>query len=191
MNSSSVHDDKTFEDISYAGTAVSGSEYNGCTFKKCDFSNSDFGNNKFIDCVFDGCNLTMMKLAKSTLSSVEFKNCKVLGVNFTDCIDFLFSVGFDGCILDYSSFMLKKMPKTRFSKSTLKEVTFTQANISGSVFDDCDLNGAVFNRTDVSNTNFITAYNYDIDPEINFVKKAAFSARGIHGLLSKYQLRIV
>jgi len=132
-----------------------------------------------------------MKLAKSTLSSVEFKNCKILGVNFTDCIDFLFSVGFENCILDYSSFMLKKMPKTRFSRSTLKEVTFTQASLAGSVFDDCDLSGAVFNRTDISSANFVTAYNYDIDPEINLIKKASFSAQGIHGLLSKYQLKIV
>jgi fluoroquinolone resistance protein len=76
-----LHDDKTFEDISYAGQTVTGAEYNGCTFKKCDFSNS--------------------------------------------------------------------------------------------------------------NANFITAYNYDIDPEINLVKKASFSAQGIHGLLSKYQLKIV
>ncbi|HVW98155.1 MAG TPA: pentapeptide repeat-containing protein [Mucilaginibacter sp.] len=186
-----MHDDQIFEDISYAGQTVAGGEYNGCTFKKCDFTNSSFGNHKFIDCVFDGCNLSMMKLAKATLNGVAFKNCKILGVNFTECADFLFSVEFDGCILDYSSFMLKKMPKTRFRKSALKEVTFTQANLSGSVFDDCDLNGAVFNRTDISGANFITAYNYDIDPEINSVKKASFSAQGIHGLLSKYQLKIV
>jgi fluoroquinolone resistance protein len=185
-----VHDDTTFEEISYAGTAVTGCEYNGCTFKKCDFS-SNFANNKFIDCVFDGCNLTMIKLTKSTLSGVEFKRCKLLGVNFTDCIDFLFSVGFEGCILDYSSFMLKKMLKTRFSGSSVKEVTFTQANLAGSVFAECDLNGAVFNRTDISGANFITAHNYDIEPEINVIKKAAFSAQGIHGLLSKYQLKIV
>jgi fluoroquinolone resistance protein len=188
---STVHDDKIFENESYAGTTVSNKEFNSCTFKKCDFSNSNFSNNKFIDCVFDGCNLSVIKLSKTTLSSVIFKNCKILGVNFTDCNDFLFSVGFDSCILDYSSFMLKKMLKTKFSKSTLKEVTFTQANLTGSIFDDCDLNGAIFNRTDISSANFVTSYNYDIDPEINLIKKASFSAQGIQGLLSKYQLKIV
>lgn len=186
-----VHDDKVFEEISHAGKTVSGREFNGCTFKRCDLSDSNFTNNKFIECVFDGCNLSMMKLAKSSLNNVEFKNCKILGVNLSDCQDFLFSVAFEGCILDYASFMGKKMPKTRFVKSSLKEVSFSQANISGSVFDDCDLNGAIFNRTDLSGANFITAYNYDIDPEINLVKKASFSAQGIHGLLSKYQIRIV
>jgi len=186
-----LHDDITFEDISYAGQTVTGTEYNGCTFKRCDFSNGIFANDKFIDCIFDGCNLSMVKLTRSTLSSAEFKNCKILGVNFSECIDFLFSVDFYGCILDYSSFMLKKMPKTRFSKCSLKEVTFTQAILTGSVFDDCDLYGAVFNRTDISSANFVTAYNYDIEPEINQVKKASFSAQGLPGLLSKYQLKIV
>jgi len=186
-----LHDDVTFDEIDYSGQTVAGVEYNGCTFKRCDFSNSIFANNKFMDCIFDGCNLSMMKLAKSTLSSVQFKNCKILGVNFSECIDFLFTVEFAGCMLDYSSFMLKKMPKTRFSKSSLKEVSFTQAILTGSVFDDCDLYGAVFNRTDISSANFVTAYNYDIDPEINQVKKAIFSASGLPGLLSKHQLKIV
>ena len=35
------------------------------------------------------------------------------------------------------------------------------------------------------------AYNFDIDPEINMIKKALFSAQGLPGLLSKYQLKIV
>ncbi len=191
MDNALVHDDKTFNELNYNGKTVSGREFNNCTFKKCDLTDSNFSNNKFIDCVFDGCNLSVIKLAKATLSSVDFKNCKILGVNFTDCHDFLFSVGFEGCILDYASFMGKKMLKTKFSKSTLKEVTFTQANLAGSLFDNCDLNGAVFNRTDITAANFITAYNYDIDPEINLIKKASFSAQGIHGLLSKYQLKIV
>jgi uncharacterized protein YjbI with pentapeptide repeats len=115
----------------------------------------------------------------------------MLGVNFSECIDFLFTVDFAGCILDYSSFMLKKMPKTRFAKCSLKEVTFTQAILTGSVFDDCDLYGSVFNRTDIGSANFITAYNFDIDPEINIIKKAVFSAQSLPGLLSKYQLKIV
>jgi fluoroquinolone resistance protein len=186
-----VQDDKVFENQTYADTIISGREFNACTFKKCDFSNGNFSGNKFIDCVFDGCNLSVIKLTKTTLSTTKFINCKVLGVNFTDCADFLFSVEFDGCILDYSSFMQKKMVKTRFTKSTLKEVTFTQANLAGSIFDNCDPNGAVFNRTDISSANFVSAYNYDIDPELNLIKKASFSAQRLPGLLNKYQLKIV
>lgn len=133
----------------------------------------------------------MMKLNGSTLNDVKFKNCKILGVIFSDCQDFLFSVDFDACILDYASFMGKKMLKTRFTKSSLKEVNFTQTNLSGSVFDQSDLSGSVFNRTDLSAVNFTTAYNYTIDPELNNIKKAIFSIHGLGGLLARHQIKII
>ncbi|WP_428330117.1 pentapeptide repeat-containing protein [Mucilaginibacter sp.] len=186
-----LHDDKTFDGVTYAEQIVRGREFNNCTFKRCDLSGGTFAQNKFIECVFDSCNLSLAKFSTSTMNDVRFKNCKILGVNFHECQDFLFDVGFDNCVLDYASFMGKKMLKTRFIKSSLKEVNFSNVNLAGSVFDDTDLNAAVFNRTDLTGANFITAYNYDIDPEINLIKKASFSATGIHGLLSKYQLKIV
>jgi len=185
-----VHDDKTFEDISYSEKQINGKEFNDCVFKKCDFSNSEFLRCKFVDCIFDGCNLSMMKLPSTTLNNVVFKHCKMLGINFSPCIDFLFSVRFESCLLDYSSFMGKKMPKTTFIKTTLKEVNFSGTNLPGSVFNDIDLNGAIFNQTDLSSANFTTAYNYIIDPELNNVKRATFSADSILGLLAKYDVRI-
>jgi len=132
-----------------------------------------------------------MKLNGAALNNAVFNNCKILGVNFSECQTMLFSVKFDGCILDYASFMGRKMVSTRFTKCSLKETTFSQANLSGSVFDQSDLSGAVFNRTDLTSVNFVTALHYSIDPEINNIKKAAFSADGLAGLLSKYQIRIV
>jgi fluoroquinolone resistance protein len=185
------HDDKTFEDVSYAGQLTRGGEFNNCIFKKCDFSDSEFAQTKFIDCVFENCNLSMIKLTKSTLTDAVFKNCKILGVNFSLCEDFLFSVRFESCALDYSSFMSKKMVKTTFSKSSLKEVTFTQANLTSSVFDDCNLLETVFRQTDLTSVNFATALNYIIDPELNIMKKAIFSTHGLPGLLDKYDIKIV
>jgi uncharacterized protein YjbI with pentapeptide repeats len=186
-----TYDDHLFEKEIYIDKAVRGREFQSCTFRNCDFSNSTFTGNKFLDCTFDGCNLSMIKLDQSTLSDVVFKNCKVLGVNFSKCTDFLFSVAFDNCILDYSSFMGKKMVKTKFSKSILKEVTFSQAVLTGSTFSETDLTNAIFNRTDLSAVNFVTAFNYDIDPEINNLKKATFSSQGLEGLLTKHQIKVV
>ncbi|MFD2148495.1 pentapeptide repeat-containing protein [Mucilaginibacter antarcticus] len=141
--------------------------------------------------MFDNCNLSMMKLDRSTLNNVSFKDCKILGVNFSAAEDFLFTVAFESCSLDYSSFMRKKMPKTVFKKSSLKEVTFTQANLAGSVFDDCNLLETVFRQTNLTSVNFSTALNYIIDPELNTMKKAIFSSHGLEGLLFKYDLKIV
>lgn len=186
-----TYDDETFEGEDYADKVIRGQEYQSCDFKKCNFSNTDLSNNRFVDCRFDGCNLSLIKLHGTTFNDVQFKNCKMLGVNFKDCTNLFFSVGFDGCILDYASFMDKKMLKTRFIKTSLKEVNFSGVNLTGSLFDETDLNSAVFNGTDLSACNLITAYNYDIDPEFNTIKKAAFSAAGLPGLLTSHQLKIV
>jgi uncharacterized protein YjbI with pentapeptide repeats len=186
-----TYDDHIFEKEIYADKAIRGREFQSCTFRNCDFSNSTFAGNKFLDCTFDSCNLSMIKLDQTTLNDVIFKNSKVLGVNFSKCTDFLFSVAFDNCILDYSFFMGKKMVKTKFSKSTLKEVSFSQTVLTGSIFSETDLTNAIFNRTDLSAVNFVTAFNYNIDPEINNLKKAIFSSQGLEGLLTKHQIKVL
>jgi uncharacterized protein YjbI with pentapeptide repeats len=132
----------------------------------------------------------MIKLVNSSLKTVDFKNCKLLGIQFHACDDFLFNVGFDECVLDYSSFANKKMPKTKFINSSLKEVTFIGTNLSNSVFENCNLDNAIFNDTQLKEVDFTSAYNYKIDPEFNPMKKAKFSTQGIPGLLDKYDIKI-
>ena len=186
-----THEDKTFEKINYTGKTIKGREFQSCVFKKCDFSDSDFSFNRFMDCQFDSCNLSMIKLRGTTLSGVVFVNCKIMGVIFSDCDNFNFTPQFDSCILDYASFMGKKMLKTSWFKSSLKEVNFAQANLAGSVLDQSDLTDAVFNQTDLTGADLSTALNYTIDPELNTIKKATFSTLGLSGLLTRYQIKIV
>lgn len=187
---SSAHEHKTFEKLIYSGKEVKNKEFEQCTFKDCDLSDGLFLNNRFTECVFMGCNLSMTKLAGSSLRDVIFKQCKLLGVNFSECEDFLFSVRFENCILDYASFMKKKMTKTKFVNTSLKQVAFTGANLSNAVFDNCDLADAIFNGTDLKEADFRTANNYVIDPELNAIKKAKFSLYGIVGLLTKYGINV-
>lgn len=187
---SQIHENKAFEKVTYAGKGTWSKEFEQCTFKSCDFSESSFSQCRFTDCQFIGCNLAMLKLNRSTLSNVGFKECKLIGVNFSECEDFLFTVRFENCILDYASFMKKKMPKTQFLNSSLKNVTFAHANLTKAMFDNTDLEGTVFERTELKEANFATAYNYTLDPEQNNIKKARFSQYGIAGLLTKYDIRI-
>jgi len=185
------NENQVFDKINYAESSLTGKQFTDCNFTNCDFSNCNMAYNTFADCIFDGCNLAMIRLNSTTLNNVVFKNCKVLGVNFSEAIDFLFNVTFEVSVLDYASFARKKMLKTRFHKSSLKEVSFTQTNISGSLFDDCDLLGAIFNKSDLTAANFSTSYNFRIDPELNNIKKAIFSFEGVMGLLAKYQIKVV
>ena len=185
-----IHIQKTFEKVNVINKKISNREFEDCVFKNCDFSNSDFSNNTFMDCEFIDCNLSMVNLTGSSLKTANFINCKLLGIHFQNCLDFLFQVGFQDCVVDYSSFANKKMPKTRFVSCSMKEVSFIGTNLINSIFENCNLDNAVFNDTQLAGANFISAYNYKIDPEFNPMKKAKFSTQGIVGLLDKYDIKI-
>ena len=186
-----IHVQKTFEKIVYVDKKVNNREFEDCVFKNCDFSNSDFSYSSFMDCEFIDCNLAMTKLLGTSLKGVRFKNCKLLGIQFEECDDFLFNVNFQECVLDYSSFANKKMPKTKFNSCSLKDTSFIGANLTSSVFENSNLDGAIFNNTQLAGADFSKASNFKIDPEFNPMKKARFSAQGIIGLLEKYDIKIV
>lgn len=186
-----IHLHKTFDKVIYTGQKVSSREFENCIFQHCDFSNTAFLSSTFMDCEFINCNLSMLELPSSSLKNVVFKNCKLLGIAFDACDDFLFQVTVDNCLLDFASFANKKMPRTRFSESSLKEVSFVGTHLKQSVFENCDLTRALFNRSDLTECNFTTAINYQIDPEFNVLKKARFSLQGIPGLLEKYDVTII
>lgn len=185
-----VNINQTFEKVISISKNINYKEFEDCTFKNCDFSTTDFSNSTFMDCEFIDCNLSMILVSNTSLKSVHFKNCKLLGVPFNSCADFLFSVSFQECILDYSIFANKKMPKTKFVTSSLKEANFIGANLSNSSFENCNLDQTIFNDTNLTSVDFTSAYNYKIDPEYNLITKAKFSIQGISGLLDKYDLLI-
>ncbi len=181
---------KTFEKIIAIGAAIQYKEFEGCVFKQCDFSNSDFANSTFSDCEFINCNVSMLQVNNTAFQSVAFKNCKVLGIQFHQCSDFLFAVNFEDCILDFASFSGKKMPKTKFISCSLKETVFVGTNLTSAVFDQCNLENAAFNETQLAGADLTTAFHYKINPEFNPMKKAKFSSSGIIGLLEQYDIKI-
>lgn len=185
-----AHQKKRFENLSYAGKIVQQREFEQCTFKSCDFSNSDFSYNRFTDCTFTGCNLGLMKLHNTTLNRCSFIDCKLIGINFAHCTDLLFSVSFEKCLLDYASFVGKKMPRTPFKNCSLKSADFSDATLIKALFDSSDLAGTVFSKTNLQEASLVTAYNYSIDPEQNFIKNASFSAQGLPGLLTRHKIRV-
>ena len=185
-----AHENKIFDNILYADKTVKHQAFEACTFNTCDLSNSDFSHSNFTDCKFIDCNLSMVRLNSSSLRNVSFERCKILGVNFGDCNDFLFSVDFQDCVLDYASFANKNMRKTAFVNTSLKEAAFTNTNLTRAKFDNCNLDRATFHHTMLKEANFLTAYHYRIDPETNSMEKARFSLQGVVGLLTKYKIII-
>ena len=184
------HEGKLFQNLMYSGKETKNREFEKCTFNHCDFSNGAFTSCKFIDCSFNNCNLTMTKLNHTQLNNINFNDCKLLGVNFSNTNDFLFDVNFETCVLDYAIFLKKKMPKTIFNKTSIKNADFTECDLTKSIFSEADLMNTVFYKSNLKEANFLTAFNYNIDPDLNNIRKAKFSLLEISGLLGKYDIII-
>lgn len=114
----------------------------------------------------------------------------MLGLRFDTCNDFGFSVSFEDCQLNYTSFFKTKIKKTSFNNCQLLEVDFVEADLTSAVFDNCNLLLAVFENTILEKADFRTSHGYIINPEINRIKKARFSIWGIPGLLNQYDIDI-
>jgi len=184
------HEEKTFDTVDYSEKRIARATYIDCHFINCNFSKANISASDFIGCHFNGCNLSLAVMENTGLKDNAFKDCKMVGVDFSKCSDFLFSVQFENCPLDYCSFFRKKMKKTLFRHCSLKEADFTEADLSMAVFSDCDLMNTSFVQSNLEKADFRTARNYAFDPEINKMKKAKFSPGGVIGLLSKYNLDI-
>ncbi len=185
-----THEDKRFDKINYQEKIVKGRIFEGCSFTGCDLSKTAFLNGRFSDCVFTDCNMSLVKLGNSGFANNQFKGCKLLGIHFSECQDFLFSVSFENCLLDYASFLGKSMPRTVFRDCSLRQAVFAGCNLKGAGFYSCDLSDAEFNGTLLNEADFLTARNFRIDPELNKMVKAKFSVYGLPGLLEKYSLKI-
>jgi uncharacterized protein YjbI with pentapeptide repeats len=182
--------DRKFENISFAGKYFKPGEYENCQFRNCDFSECNLSDCVFTDCEFSYCNLSLGKLTGTTVRDVKFLNSKMLGLHFEDCNEFGVSFSFDKCNLDHSSFYQLKISRTVFRESKLTGVDFTECDLTGSSFHDCDLIDAVFDNTNLEKVDFLTAFNYSLDPDKNRLKKTRFSAGGLRGLLGKYDIII-
>ncbi|MBZ0182146.1 MAG: pentapeptide repeat-containing protein [Melioribacteraceae bacterium] len=182
--------EKTFNKINFTETPISKGEYEKCVFKNCNFFKGNLAEFIFIDCEFISCNLSMIEISSAAFNNAQFIDCKILGVHFETCNDFGFSVRFENCILDHSSFLGIKMNKTNFISCKMEEVDFAESDLTNSVFTDCDLKRAMFNRTNLTKADLSTSYNFSIDPEINKIKRAKFSVNNLSGLLDKYEIVI-
>ncbi|MCW3103152.1 MAG: pentapeptide repeat-containing protein [Bacteroidetes bacterium] len=181
---------KRFDKINFTEQQLEKGEYENCTFANCNFSATDLSGINFSGCEFRSCNLSMAKTLKTGFCDIQFTDCKLLGLHFETCNEFLFSAYFENCILNLSSFYRMKIKKTKFSRCSMHEVDLSGADLSGAIFDNCDLAKAKFENTILERADLRTSWNYSIDPEINKIKKAKFSKQGIAGLLDKYDIEI-
>jgi len=185
-----ILDDTTIEKRDFTKTPFQKGEYNNCSFISCNFSQSDLSNCLFIDCTFKDCEFSLANIYNTAFQNITFTNCKLMGLHFEDCNRFLLKMNFSHTILNLASFYKLQIKETLFEHCDIQEADFTETDLQNAVFDNCNLDKTVFNNTNLQKANFLTAYNYIIDPEQNNLKKAQFSLHGCAGLLYKYDISI-
>lgn len=191
MSSSEAFEhNKTYDKCDLTTSILAKGDYEFCTFNSCNFSNTVLSDFKFIDCQFMSCNLSLVKLHKTMFQNIKFQDCKMLGLRFDQCAPFGLSFSFQNCQLNHSTFYKTKLKKTLFKNCQLLEVDFAESDLTQATFDQCDLLNANFEHTILEFVDFRTAYNFNIDLELNRIKKAMFSLNNISGLLSKYNIEI-
>jgi fluoroquinolone resistance protein len=183
-------ENKKFELQSYPHDELSKAEYDNCLFKGCNFSDSNLSDIVFSECRFEDCNFSLANLNNTSLKDVTFDACKLTGIRFSDCNDFLLELHFEECALNLASFFKLDLKGTVFKNCLLSEADFSETNLTEATFENCDLHNAFFERTNLNKADLRTAYNYAIDPELNSITKARFSLSGVSGLLLKYDIEI-
>lgn len=82
------------------------------------------------------------------------------------------------------------LEKTEFAECEINEVDFTETNLNSAIFSKCNLEGTIFENTNLEKTDFRSSFNFNIDPELNRIKKTMFSQMELIGLLRKFDLTI-
>ncbi len=178
--------DQVFKGIDFTNEEFEMADYEFCRFINCQFPKVNISECVFIECEFEGCDISMANLAGTAFRDVKFTECKLMGLQFDQCNAFGFSVKFNSCNLNLSSFFQVKMAGTELINCSLQEVDFSRAVLSKATFDNCDLLRVVFDGTKLLKADFRSAYNFIIDPESNQIQGAKFALQGLPGLLQKY-----
>ncbi len=167
------------------------SEYEVCTFHECNFSGLDFRDITFEECTFTNCNFSEVKIKNTAFKNVQFIECKMLGLQFTNCNTFLLEMNFERCQLDYASFYKLDLSTTKLEDCSLKDADFVEAKLHKASFAGSDLYSATFQQTNLTLCDFRSAKNYSMDPSVNQLKGAIFSKDEVLGLLVKFGIKIV
>ncbi|MDT0605912.1 pentapeptide repeat-containing protein [Croceitalea rosinachiae] len=182
--------DKHFKNEDFTQNPLARAVYEECVFEGCQFQNGFLDNQNFVDCTFRECDLSNTNVAYTLWNNVFFESCKLVGVAFDKSDPALMTIQFDKCNLTLAVFYGLTLHKTDFSGSNLSQADFTHTDLTEANFTDCNLDNTVFENTNLSKVNLSKAFNFNINPEVNTLKKARFSKEELIGLLKKHDIVI-
>ena len=169
---------------------LSGKVFTACTFRNCRLGESRWNGARLEDCAFDGCDLTGLVPVGLALRGVEFRRCKMMGIDWTN-VGVFPDFSFADCNLSYCSFVSLRARKLSVVRCVLAEASFVEADLTEARFEDCQLAGAKFERCDLRKASFAGCQELLLDPASNQVRGAAIPTEAALLLARSFGLKIV
>jgi fluoroquinolone resistance protein len=182
-------DDETFEALDLGGMDLGGKVFANCAFRNCRIGESRWEGARLEDCVFDGCDLTGLAPGGLALRGVEFRRCKMMGIDWTNVGAFP-DFSFADCNLSYCSFVSLRARKLPLLRCVLTEASFVDADLTEARFEDCQLAGAKFERCDLRKASFGGSHDLLLDPASNQVRGASIPAEAALLLARSFGLKV-
>jgi len=189
LETRSEHEDIVFEQLDATKSSIRDSRFDRCIFRKVQLKESSFSKCKFESCVFESCDLSLFHGYDSAFIDVQFRECKLVGINWTDARRYS-NISFEGCVLDYCSFAGLDFRKTGFRDCRLVEASFAEANLTDANFAGSDLTGCRFLRTNLTRCDLSNARGYVISPNENTVKGMKVSLAGAVSLMQTFGVQV-
>jgi uncharacterized protein YjbI with pentapeptide repeats len=184
-----MFEDQLFSDQDLKAIDLSDKDFVRCTFRTLLLQESRWQRTRLEDCVFDGCDLTRMQPKQLALRGVELIGCRLIGVDWTD-IAANPTVAFDGCNLQYASFVNVNLTATRIVRCRAIEVSFLEARLADADFTGSDLSGSTFDQCDLRKADFRGTQGLFIDPAKNRLKGARIDIATAVLLATSFGLRV-
>lgn len=171
-------------------TAFTKGDYENCQFSHCQFSEQHLSRSTFISCIFDQCNLNLIHIQDTKFQDCTFRGCPMMGLAFEKAYRIGMEVRFENCQLDHSSFVGLTLPQTKWVDCRLTGVDFSKADLRESDFSGSTLAQAQFFNTRLDKADFRTAFDFQLNPRNNSLKKTKIALSGLPGLLTEIGLQI-
>jgi fluoroquinolone resistance protein len=181
------YEDRHFASISCQDAEVKEIEFFQCRFDGGQFLRTTFRQCRFEDCVFEKCDLSLLKVPESSFIGVRFVTSKMLGIDWTQATTPL-TLFFQGSNINHSIFVWLSLQRMEMVECVAREVDFTGTNLTRAKLGKTDFLGSRFLDTNLSYADFSKAVNYAIDPRANRLKKTVFSMPEAVSLLSAFDI---
>jgi uncharacterized protein YjbI with pentapeptide repeats len=157
---------KALNTVQPAETINDDDSYSGCLFEHCRFSgkarrlNINFSVLRGVrfegvlpaaqldDVLFDGCDFSNADFSDTMLLRVEFKNCRMTGVNFSGAV--LKDIKLEDCSAKYANFHFSRFERVVFSSCNCSDADFGEAAFNMVKFEQSILVQAQMSGTSLS-----------------------------------------